>query len=144
MKWATRAGIHVDRAACAWLIDRFVDEAAEFVYVTDPADVPSDATPFDMLDCALSHHGQDVSFETILRHNELVDPVLWRIGQIVHQADVDDDLHDAPEADGLDLIIRALGVDHDDEGVRVLTSTIFDSMYRYLRRETLGHEHPGR
>jgi hypothetical protein len=50
MKWATRAGIHIDRAACAWLIRRHVDPDAEFVFVTDRADVPADATPFDMRD----------------------------------------------------------------------------------------------
>jgi hypothetical protein len=48
MKWATRKAIHIDRAACAWLIRRFLDPEAEFVFVTDPADVPAEATPFDM------------------------------------------------------------------------------------------------
>lgn len=138
MKWVTRAGIHVDRAASAWLIARFVDPDAEFLYVGDPADVPDDATPFDMLGCDLSHQGDDVTFETILRRYDLTDPVLWRIGRIVHQADVEDDRFDAPEADGLDVIIRALGVDHDDEGVRAVTATILDSLEAYLRRETLG------
>lgn len=138
MKWATRSGIHVDRAASAWLIARFVDQAAEFVYVADPADVPADATPFDMLGCDLTHHGTDVTFETILRRNDLSDPVLWRLAQIVHQADVDDDLYDAPEAAGLDTIVRALGLDHDDETVRTTVATILESLYHYLRRETLG------
>jgi len=138
MKWATRRGIHVDRAASAWLISTFVDDAAEFIYVDDPEDVPADATPFDMVGCDLTHHGDDVTFETILRRNDLTDPVLWRIGEIVHQADVEDDLYHAPEAAGLDTIIRALGLDHSDEDVRRLTGTILDSLERYLRRETLG------
>jgi hypothetical protein len=138
MRWATRKGIHVDRAASAWLIVRYVDPDAEFVYVDDPEDVPVDAHPFDMIGCELSHHGDDVTFETILRRNDLVDPVLWRIGQIVHQADVEDDLFDAPEADGIDAIVRALGLTHDDDTVRQLTATIFDSLYALLRRETLG------
>lgn len=138
MRWVTRAGIHIDRAASAWLIDRYVDDDAEFVYIGDPADAPADATPFDMIGCDLTHHGSDVTFETILRRYDLTDPVLWRLAEIVHQADVEDDRYDAPEADGLDIIIRALGVDHDDETVRTLTATILDSMYSYLRRETLG------
>ncbi len=138
MKWATRKGIHVDRAASAWLITRYIDPDAEFIYVDDPDDVPDEAQPFDMTGCDLSHHGDDVTFETILRRNNLVDPVLWRIGQIVHQADVEDDLYDAPEAPGLDMIIRALGLDHSDEEVRQLTNTLLDSLERYLRRETLG------
>ncbi|MEE9416883.1 MAG: chromate resistance protein ChrB domain-containing protein [Acidimicrobiales bacterium] len=138
MKWATRSGIHVDRAASAWLLHSFVDSEAEFVYVDDLDDVPSGATPFDMVGCELSHHGDDVTFETILRRYELVDPVLWRIAEIVHQGDVEDDRFDAPEAAGFDMIVRALGIDHDDETVRNITATILDSMYTFLRRETLG------
>ena len=137
MKWATRPGIHVDRAASAWLIATYVDEAAEFLYVDELGDVPNDATAFDMFGCDLGHHGDDVTFETILRRYDLVDPVLWRIAEIVHQADVEDDRYDAPEADGLDTIVRALGLDHDDEEVRSITGTILTSLERYLRRETL-------
>jgi len=55
MKWATRAGIHIDRAACAWLIRREIGSGAEFVFVTDPADVPAAATPFDMRGVDLGH-----------------------------------------------------------------------------------------
>ncbi len=138
MKWATRRGIHVDRAASAWLIATHVDSEASFVYVESIDDVPADATPFDMRSCELSHVGDDVTFETILRRYELHDPVLWRIAEIVHQADVEDDKFDAPEAAGLDIIIRALHTDHDDEAVQRLTSEILTSMYSHLRRETLG------
>ncbi|NYI81226.1 chromate resistance protein ChrB domain-containing protein [Nocardioides panzhihuensis] len=98
MKWATRAGVHIDRAACAWLIRRHIDPDAEFVFVTDPDDVPDDSTPFDMRGIDLGHHGNDCSFETILRRYDLADPVLWRIAAIVHEADIEDDVYDAPEA----------------------------------------------
>ncbi len=140
MRWATRRGIHVDRAASAWLIATHIDPDARFVYVDDPDDVPADATAFDMVGCVLSHHGDDVTFETILRHYELIDPVLWRLAEIVHQADVEDDRFDAPEAASLDAVIRALGLDHSDEEVRQLTGVVLTSLYRYLRRETLGTE----
>ena len=96
MRWATREGCHVDRAACAWLLRRFVDEDAEFVFVEDPADVPADATPFDMRGVELSHHGGDCSFETILRRYELQDPVLWELAALVHEADLADDRYDEP------------------------------------------------
>ena len=66
VKWATRPGVHVDRAACAWLIRRFVDPAAEFIFPADPAAVPADATPFDMRGAALGHHQDRCSFETAL------------------------------------------------------------------------------
>jgi len=64
MKWATRARVHVDRAACVWLIRRFVDPGAEFVFVDDPADVPPDATAFDMRGVPLSYHQGRCTFET--------------------------------------------------------------------------------
>ncbi len=137
MRWATRPGIHVDRAASAWLIATFVDPDAEFLYVDEVAEVPDGVTPFDMFGCELGHHGDDVTFETILRAHDLADPVLWKIAEIVHEADVEDDRFDAPEAAGIDLLIRALHSDHDDEEVRALTSTIFTSLERHLRQETL-------
>ncbi len=138
MRWATRSGIHIDRAASAWLLLTYVDPDATFEYVDELEDVPAGVTPFDMIGCDLSHHGDDVTFETVLRRYELDDPVLWRIAEIVHQADVEDDHFDAPEAAGLDMIVRALGLDHDDETLRLLAATMFDSLYQYLRRETLG------
>lgn len=79
MRWVTRSGIHVDRAASAWLIHRYLDAEAEFLYVDDPADRPADATPFDMVDGDYTHVGTDITFETILRRHSLSDPVLWRI-----------------------------------------------------------------
>lgn len=142
MRWATRSGIHVDRAASAWLISTYIDSNAEFIYVDDLDDVPAEATAFDMVGCDLTHHGDDVTFETILRRYELSDPTLWRIAEIVHQADVEDDRFDAPEAAGLDTIIRALGLDHTDEEVRTTTATLLTSLHHYLQREILGTTTP--
>ncbi len=133
MKWATRPGIHIDRAASAWLIIRFVDVDAEFLFVEDLDDVPSDATPFDYVGCDVSHHGDDVTFETILKMHDLDDPILWEIAKIVHEADVEDGRFDAPEAPGFDLLVRALSSDRDDEQVRMLTGVIFDSVMAHLR-----------
>jgi hypothetical protein len=137
MRWATRAGVHIDRAACAWLIRRHVDPDAVFVFVTDPADVPDDATPFDMRGVELGHHGRDCTFETILRRHDLTDPVLWRIAAIVHEADLDDERYDAPEAPGLDVVLRGLSMVCPDEQVLQLTGPIFDGLYEYHRRATL-------
>jgi hypothetical protein len=142
MKWATRAGIHIDRAACSWLIRRHVDKEAEFVFVTDPAQVPEHATPFDMRGVDLGHHGGDCSFETILRHYELTDPVLWKLAEIVHEADLDDERYDAPEAPGLDVTLRGLSMICDDERVLELTGPLFDGLYEYHRRATLTGRDP--
>jgi len=137
VKWATRAHVHIDRAACAWLIRRHIDTDAEFTFVADPAEVPADATAFDMRGVELSHHGGDCSFETILRRYDLTDPVLWRIGQIVHEADLDDERYDAPEAPGLDVVLRGLSMAYDDELILHLTGPIFDGLYEYYRRALL-------
>jgi hypothetical protein len=115
MRWATRAGVHVDRAACAWLIRRFADPDAEFVFVADPAEIPAVATPLDVRGAALGHVGGDCSSETILRVHVLHDPALERIGEIVHEADLDDGRFDAPEAPGLDVLLRGLSMTGDDE-----------------------------
>jgi hypothetical protein len=137
VKWATRAGVHIDRAACAWLIRRFIDPQAEFAFVTDPADVPTGSTAFDIRGAELSHHGLDCSFETILRRYELTDPVLWRIAQIVHEADLDDQQYDAPEASGFDVALRGLSMICADERVLELTGPLFDGLYEYCKRATL-------
>jgi hypothetical protein len=137
MKWATRAGIHIDRAACAWLIRRTIDRAAEFIFVTDPAEVPPDATPFDMRGVELGHHDDDCSFETILRRHEITDSVLWRIAEIIHEADLNDERYDAPEAPGLDVILRGLSMIGDDEHTLTITTPIFDGLYEYYHRAGL-------
>jgi hypothetical protein len=129
--------VHIDRAACAWLIRRFIDPQAQFAFVTDPAEVRAGATAFDIRGAGLSHHGPDCSFETILRRYELTDPVLWRIAQIVHEADLDDQRFDAPEAPGFDVALRGLSMVCADERVLELTGPLFDGLYEYCRRATL-------
>jgi hypothetical protein len=137
VRWATRAGCHVDRIACAWLLRRFVDPDAEFVFVDDPAEVPDDATPFDMRGAQLSHHLGNCSLETMLHHFGLDDPVLWDLARIVHEADLDDERYDAPEAPGLDVICRGLSMVHDDPGVLAVGAAIFDGLYELRRRALL-------
>jgi hypothetical protein len=137
MRWATRAGVHIDRAACAWLIARFLDPEAEFVFVGDPADVPRDTIPFDMRGVELGHSGGDCSFETILRRHQVTDPVLWRIAEGVHEADLDDERFDAPEAPGLDVVLRGLSMTGTDEQTLAVSGPVFDGLYEYHRRRLL-------
>ena len=137
MRWATRKGCHVDRAACAWLIRRFIDDQAEFVFVAERAEVPEGATPFDMRGVELSHHDGDCTFETILHQYELSDPVLWEIARIIHEADLADERFDAPEAPGLDVLIRGLSMVVDDDQVLAITRPVFDGLYEYRHRATL-------
>lgn len=141
MRWATRTGCHVDRAACAWLIRRFIDLEAEFLFISDPAELPSDATPFDMRGVDLTHHGSDCTFETMLKRYDLADPVLWDVARIVHEADLADETFDAPEAPGLDVLMRGLSMIRDDHDVLALSGPLFDGLYEYRGRAiVLGRE----
>jgi hypothetical protein len=142
MRWATRADVHIDRSASAWLIGRFIDPDAEFTFVAGPDDVPADATPFDMRGVEFGHHGNDCTFETLLRRHDLADPVLWRIAEIVHEADIDDARFDAPEAPGLDTVLRGLSMVADDQRVLELTGPLFDGLYEFFRRELLLGKEP--
>lgn len=137
MKWATRTNIHIDRAACAWLIRRHLDPDAEFVFLTDPTAIPEGTTPFDLRGVELGHHHGDCSFETILRRYELTDPVLWRIAEIIHEADLDDERYDAPEAPGFDVALRGLSMICADTEILAHTGPLFDGLYEYYRRATL-------
>jgi hypothetical protein len=139
VKWATRPGVHVDRAACAWLIRRFIDPTAEFAFASDLAAVPAGATPFDMRGAELGHHQGRCSFETALGAFDLTaDPALEEIGRIIHEADLGDERYDAPAAAGLDVLIRGLtltsGSDHDTLAV---TDQIFDGLYEHTRRQLM-------
>ena len=140
--WATRSGVHVDRAACAWLVRRFIDTEAAFVFVDDPDEVPEGATPFDMRGAQLSHHGGDCSFETMLRHFGLDDPVLWDVARVVHEADLADDRFDAPESVGLDVLCRGLSMVAGDEQVLAVTGPMFEGLYEYRRRAMLLGKEP--
>jgi len=129
--------VHIDRAACAWLIRQYVDRDAEFVFVTDPDEVPADATPFDMRGVALSHHHGDCTFETILRRYDLTDPVLWRIAEVVHEADLDDGRYDAPAAAGLDAVLRGLSMTGTDQQTLAVGEAIFAGLYEFYRRSLI-------
>jgi hypothetical protein len=91
MKWITREKVKVDRVACPWLIKKFVDPQAEFIFV--PADKVMDETkrlgaiPYDVPNAELGHHGEDVSFDSILKKYKLGDPALQLLGEIVRAAD---------------------------------------------------------
>lgn len=141
MRWATRRGVHIDRAATAWLIGRFVDPDPEFVFVAGLDEVPAGARPFDMRGVALGHQvhdgGQECTFETVLRHFELSDPVLWKLAEAVHEADLEDERFDAPEAAGLDAVLRGLSMTVDDATVLAVTGPIFDGLYEYYKRAVL-------
>ena len=141
MKWITREKVKVDRVACPWLIKKFVDPQAEFLFV--PADqVESkakelDATPFDIDGCELGHHGEDVSFNSILKKYKLTDPALGLLGEIVRAADS----HPSkphPAGEGLRWVafgFNALGLsDHD---ILAREFIVYDALYAECGRRAL-------
>jgi hypothetical protein len=142
MKWATRKHCHVDRAACGWLIRRFIDPEPTFIFVDDPTEVDADATAFDMRGVQLSHHAGDCSFETMLQHFNLADPALWDLARIVHEADLDDERYLAPEGRGVDVVMRGLSMVADDDEVLAVSARVFDGLYEYCRQAILKGKPP--
>ena len=132
----------MDRAACARLIRRFIDPAAEFVFVDDPDEVPPDATAFDMRGAALSHHAGGCSFETFLDRYHLADSALTEISRIVHDADLRDERYDAPEAAGLDVLLRGLSLVRNDLELLALSGPLFEGLYEYRKRALLTGREP--
>jgi hypothetical protein len=138
MKWITREKVKVDRVACPWLIRRFIDPGAEFIFV--PADrvaataAELDAFPYDIEGCELGHHGEDVSFNSILKKHGLTDPALVLLGEIVRAADS----HPAkphPAGEGLRWVasgFSALGL--GDHEILEREFIVYDALYAECRR----------
>jgi hypothetical protein len=149
MKWITREHVKVDRVACPWLIKKFVDPDAEFYFV--PAEQVlaeakrSNATPFDVANVELGHHGKECSFEAILKKYDLAaEPALQLLGRIVNGADTDNTLWRQPEAAGLNAIaqgFRHLGLSNDHE-INAAEWIVYDALYAYCR-EMVQHRKPG-
>src|SRR5260221_10504089 len=140
MKWITREHVKVDRVACPWLIRKFVDKDAEFVFA--PADKVMaeakrlDAIPYDVKDVELGHHGKECSFEAILKKYQLTaDPALVLLGRIVNGADTDNTLYHQPEGAGLEAIaegFRHLGY-KDDHKLNRAEWIVYDALYAYCQ-----------
>ena len=142
MKWVTREGVKVDRVACPWLIRRFVDPEAEFIFVPAGEVVQvaerEGAIPFDVTGVELGHYGPHCSFEAVMDKYELVDPALVLLAQIVNGADADQATFARPEAPGLKAIaegFRHLGL-ADDHEIVAHESVVYDALYAYCRTLT--------
>ena len=138
MQWVTRSHVHVDRVACPWLISRFVDNEAEFLFVPGSriktVAEETGAIPFDAPDVELGHHEGRCSFESIMLKYELKDPALVRLSKIVHAADVASDIDKDPIGRGLDAIAVGFGIRHpDDEENLECQFEVYDSLYAWCR-----------
>lgn len=141
MKWITREHVKVDRVACPWLITKFVDPQAEFLFV--PADSVLDrarsenAIPYDVEGVELGHHNGKCSFEAIIAKYKIDDTAIHLLAKIVHGADVEDDLYGQPEAAGLKAIaegFRRLGLKNDLE-ILAKEYIVYDALYSYCQQQ---------
>jgi hypothetical protein len=137
MKWITRSNANVDRVACPWLIKRFVDRDAEFLYA--PADQVMStaqregAIPYDVPNVELGHVDGRCSFESIVLKYKLNDPAIVELARIVHGADISEDADHTKESPGLSAIARGFALlhgDDDHEKIR-LETPMYDALYAW-------------
>ena len=138
MKWITREKVKVDRVACPWLIVRFIDPKAEFIFVprgqVDAKARELNATPFDVEGCKLGHHGEDVSFNSILQEYGIRDPALALLGEIVRAADSHPS-NPHPAGEGLRWVAHgfsALGL--TDHEILEREFIVYDALYAECKR----------
>lgn len=139
MKWVTWEQVGVDRMACAWLIEKYIDPEPEFLFVPLGSNVlPEGAEPFDIPGARLSHHRGHCTFHTMLHAYGLSDPVLQRIATIVDEADLVHEIMLEPAAPGLDLITRGIRlISTDDAHALERGRLIYDALYAQLATELM-------
>ena len=138
MLWVTRSHVHVDRVACPWLIQRFVDSDAEFLFVprsqVSAVAAETGAIPFDVPGVELGHHEGKCSFEAIVEHYGLTDQALLRLARIVHCADVAGDLDKDPLARGLEAIAVGYSLRFPDDLENLERQfEVYDALYAWCR-----------
>ncbi len=141
MKWVTREKVKVDRVACPWLIKKFVDPAAEFLFVPKESVLEvaerEGAIPFDASGVELGHHEGKCSFEAIVAKYRIEDLAIHLLAEIVHGADVAEDLYGRSEANGLKAIAEGFGYIglKDDHDILEKEFIIYDALYAYCQQK---------
>jgi len=132
--WLTRPRPEIDRVGSAWLISKFIDPKAKFVFGPTVQAVP-EAIPFDMLDAEFSHHGNCCTFETLTKRFAISDKAVAKIGEMIHDADLDDARFQRVECVGIDRVLKgwAKEGEPDDEILR-RGFECFDALYAFLQR----------
>ena len=138
MKWITRSHVHVDRVACPWLITRFIDSDAEFLFVPanqiEKAAKETDAIPYDAPGVELGHVDGRCSFESIIVKYGLKEPGLLRLAKIVHAADVAEDIDTDPIARGLEAIASGYSLRFPDDVENIENQfEVYDALYAWCR-----------
>jgi hypothetical protein len=138
MKWLTRSHVHVDRVACPWLISRFVDSDAEFLYIPasqiEKTVKETGMIPFDAPGVELGHKDGKCSFESIIARYELKDPALLRMAKIIHAADVASDIDTDPLARGLEAIAVGYSLRFPEDTENLAHQfDVYDALYAWCR-----------
>lgn len=132
--WLTRPRPEIDRVGSAWLIRKFIDPKARFIFSTVPAK-HRDAIPYDMFEVEFSHHGDDCTFETLMKRFGISDKALVKIAEMVHEADLEDGKFQRQECVGIDRVLKGWArVGLSDEQLLEKGAECFDALYEYLRK----------
>jgi hypothetical protein len=132
--WLTRPRPEIDRVGSAWLISKFIDRKPKFVFAPT-ADAVPDAIPFDMLDAEFSHHGNYCTFETLTKRFAISDKSVAKIGEMIHDADLDDARFQRVEAVGIDRVLKGWAKEGlPDEEILRRGFECFDALYTFLQR----------
>ncbi len=145
MEWVTRQYVHVDRTACPWLIRKFVDLKAEFVFVPveEIGEIvkKENAIPYDVPNVELGHHGERCSFDSIIEKYRIIDPAVLELANIVRAADTDK-MGTVPEAAGLEAIMTGIGmVSKDDYEAIEKARTVYDALYANCKLKLVRDEY---
>ena len=144
MKWVTRRFPHVDRTACAWLIKKFIDPNAEFVFIDWPREKPKPehGIPFDIEGAELSHRDGKCTFEVMIEKYGIKDPYVLRIAEIVHAADIEGEIDKVPEARGVEAVLDGLRlITRDDYEALELGMKIWEALYAHFKARDLAEKH---
>jgi hypothetical protein len=132
--WLTRPQPEIDRVGSAWLIQKFIDPRATFVFASKSSAHP-DAIPYDMMDVEFTHHGDACTFETLVKRFAIAAPAARRIGEMIHDADLEDGKFQRPECLGLDLLFKGWArLGHSDAEILEKGFACFDALYAALRK----------
>ncbi|MDP9187043.1 MAG: chromate resistance protein [Verrucomicrobiota bacterium] len=132
--WVTRPRPEIDRVGSAWLIRKFIDPKAKFIFANE---IPTNAraVSFDLLDADFSHHGDDCTFETLLKRFRIQDKIVRQIGEMIHDADLDDDKFKRTECIGIDRVLKGWAKEGiSDPEILGRGFQCFDALHAFLRR----------
>lgn len=132
--WLTRPRPEIDRVGSAWLIRNFIDPEAKFVFANDPAK-HRDAIPYDMFEVEFSHHGDDCTFETLVKRFGIADKAVWKLAEMVHDADLEDGKFQTTECIGIDRVLKGWGKSGlSEEELLRRGGECFDALYQQLKK----------